>query len=440
MYFRLYPNKNNTIFRYVTYDKTYTNVLKKQGENINAGANPIMEMMDGKGESRLVFSFVLPDWLKTKLTMYDYKVNIQLWDAGTLYSPPIKMKNIMLESFIEDFVEGDGYSFLYPENKSGVSNFIYRDSINKWEDVGFTPITSYHLNRINEDLNFEVTSTIANTLTNSTNANFSVRIDNRENDNVNIYRKFIHSKYTMTVFKPYLEFFIEDEIIDSSYNFYSETTNRVYLLNQKGVDFTNTVAAEVTEEGGTTSTLAATNLGAGVYYIDITPTAITSLKPKVCTIIWKIGTLAVQKNMIHIKNINQLDSVNYDNLFFYPVTASTHNILRQGDIIPFSVVSEIRGKGGVVLDSYEYRITSADGFEMCPWMPVSAYRYDMYFYINTEYFYPEQQYEVWLRNKTDNFTITSNQTYKFKLAMNDKSHLRQLSTSPYYSREQFLGK
>ena len=42
-------------------------------------------------------------------------------------------------------------------------------------------------------------------------------------------------------------------------------------------------------------------------------------------------------------------------LWFYPTTPTSHNTAKQGDILPFSVISEIRGKGVVILNSYEYR-------------------------------------------------------------------------------------
>lgn len=145
--------------------------------------------------------------------------------------------------------------------------------------------------------------------------------------------------------------------------------------------------------------------------------------------------------MIEIKSPNQVvQGPNYQNLFFYAATPYSHNIVRQGDVIPFTVVSQIRGIGDVVIDTYEYRITQADGFEMIPWTKVSVYKNRMFFYVNTSYFYPEQQYEVWVRNNSGTFSITSNLTHKFKLAINDKSHLRELSASPYYSREQFFTK
>jgi hypothetical protein len=241
------------------------------------------------------------------------------------------------------------------------------------------------------------------------------------------------------MFKPYIEFFIDDTIQDKTYECMGGVPNKIYLINQTGNNFTDTLSAAVSHTNGLES-VSVVNERPGVYSVTITP-PVPGIKQEYSTIIWSLGEGAVKKDLITIKNPNQFEeTVDYRNLYFYPTTPYTHNIVRQGDVMPFIVVSQIRGKGNVIASTYEYRITSADGFEMVPWSTVSVYRDKMYFNVNTEYFFVEQQYEVWLRNKTNDFTITSNQTHKFKLAMNDKSHMRQLSTSPYYSREIFFGK
>jgi hypothetical protein len=432
-YYRLYPTKNNTIFR-------YKEASSYASQDINCGANTIMELMDGKGESRLMFGFEVPTWLLNKLNAYSYTANFQLFDAGTLYEPAIKLKNIKLESFVESFVEGDGYSFLQPENYVGVSNWLKRDSVNNWAFGGFAPVLSYHLNSINEDLNFDITNSVADFLSQNYTLNYSLTIDNRDTDTTSIYRKFIYSRHTRTVFRPYIEFFINDTIEDKTYNFYALDTNKIYLINQRAGDFSGTVTADITVDG-VTSTVTATKVRDGVYSVSITANNFSITGKTIAQVLWKINSNSVQKLNIDVKNPNELiERYNFDDLFFYPVTPSTHNICRQGDVLPFSVVSEIRGKGTIVLENYEYRITSMDGFEMVPWTKCSVYRDKIYFNIFTDYFFPENQYEVFVRYKTDDIALTSTLTHKFKVAMSDKSHLRELSASPYYSREQFISK
>lgn len=452
MYYRLYPNKNNTVFRYLdTFYSTSTfpaNVNPNTTPQdivwsltTNTGANPIMELQDGRGESHLLFSFELSADLKNKLDNYNFTCNLKLWDAGTLFEPAIKLKEVKLRYFTDDFAEGDGYSFLRNKAKQGVSNFLYRDSINLWTSTTFTDVTTYHLNRINEDLEFDVTTQVNLSLTNNNNPKFSLGINNRDEDLSQIFTKFIHSNYTRTVFKPYLEFFIEDEITDKAFNCIANQANKIYLVNERFTQFVGAVTASVTDESGNITTPAIVNPSQGTYYIEVTPFMPTSTRDEFLTILWNINGVNMYKQTIKVINPNKTTAkVDYKNLFFYPTTPSTHQLLRQGDVIPFEVISQIRGQGNVLIDTYEYKVISMGDFEMVPWTPVSVYREKMFFYLDTSYFFPEQQYEIFIRNNRPDFQLTSQETYKFKLIADSESHLRNMNASPYYSREQFFSK
>lgn len=444
-YYRLYPSRNNTIFRYLRY--TGKTVSGYTCQNINTGANSVMELMDGKGESKLIFWFEVNETIVNRIEKSsDYTVKLQLWDAGTLWEPAIKLKNLKLEYFTDIFSEGDGYSFLAPEAKDGFSNWSNRDSVNLWSGTSFTEIeqSPFTLNRINEDLNFNVTNDFKDVYVGSPSIGFCLSIDNRDNDENNIYRKFIHSIYTKTVFKPYLEFFFEDTITDNSYNC-TVSNNKVYFINKAGVDFPENINFDMTGNTGTQTGTAVKEMP-GVYSASINSNNFsysTPFRKSIITVKWILSTSnkeIYRQNIEYKPDYILTDEYDINNLYFYPVTPSTHNTAKQGDILPFRVISEIRGEGTKVITTYEYRVTSMDGFEMVPWTKVSVYRDSMYFNIKTDYFFPEQQYEVWVRNKTDDSTITSNLTHKFKVTMNDKSHMRDMSASPYYSRDQFFSK
>jgi len=452
-YFRLYPNKNNTVFRYVdeghatnswpsniSINNSTTNAA--WSINTNTGANPIMELQDGKSESVLLFGFELPSWLREKLQTVSFKCNLKLFDAGTLFEPAIKLKNLHLKYFEDDFSEGDGYSFLRNAALQGVSNYLKRDSINLWTSTTFTFVDDYHLNRINEDLLFDVTNSLihASSLQN-VNPKFCLSIENRETEYTSTYTKFIHSRHTKTAFKPYLEFFIDDTISDKTFNCIANEVNRIYLLNERNKDFVGNVVAKVRDNSNNETTPLVIKPNTGVYYIEITPNMPSSLKSEYITVVWNIGGIDLYKQTIKVENPNLVNQ-KYDlrNLFFYPSTPYSHNIVRQGDIIPFEVVSEIRGIGNILNLNYEYKVVTMGEFEMVPWTPVSIYRDRMFFMLDTDFFYPEQQYEVFIRNKTEDYSITSNLTYKFKLVQDAQSHLRNMSASPYYSREYFFAK
>lgn len=442
-YIRIYPTKNNTIFQYFNSytgnSTTYSQVPISWSQQVNTGANPIMELQDGKGQSKLLFSFDIPSNIKSKLTGYTYSCNLQLFDAGTLFEPAILLKQLKLSYFVDDFVEGDGYSYLQPSALSQVSNWINRDAVNLWANETFTQISTYQLNNINQDLTFDVTNAISSLISiNNYSPKFCLEILSHQSDSTNIFTKFIYSQYTNTVFKPYLEIIINDVIDDSVYNFMAGVSNNIYLLNKNDINFIGTVLCKVTDNYGNSVSSTVVNPEAGVYYTQITPTVPSTFIDQYYTIIWNINGVDMYKEFIKVINPNEVfdkKTNELKSLFFYPSTPYSHSIVRQNDIMPFEVISEIRGIGSVVNNDYQFKVISMDGFEMIPWTDVSVYREKMFFYVNTSYFFPELEYEVIVRNNKTNYTIASFSTYRFKLVQDAQSKFRELSASPYFSRQ-----
>lgn len=426
-YYRIYPTKNNTLFR-------YEGNLKSQ--NYNSGKNPIMELMDGKGESKLVLSFDFSDSLKSKLLNNSFKANLKLWDAGILYDYPTKLKNVSISSFAEDFIEGDGYSFTDTLAIQTPSNWNKRDSINSWS-ITYNLIESYHLNHSDEDLNFEITTRLTS-LNIPSKINLEIKYQTHETDKEKIFRKFLFSRHTNTVFKPFIEFFIEDEILDDTYNFYANTENKIFLINQNKKDFNGNLECFFVDETNTETPLLVSNKKNGVYYATITTSPMTT--KGLMDIVWKLNDVVLKIQKITVLPSENLEASDYSNLFFYTTCFSTNNILTIGDIIPFNVISEIRGVGKVFLKTYEYKVTTQDGFEMCPWTKCSIYDGKIFFNLNTEFYFPETNYEIFLRYKEDENVVSSNLTYKFKLKNNEKSFMNDLKVNPYYSRPQTFSK
>lgn len=439
MYYRLYPSKNNTIFQQFSPG---TNTPLPWSQLVNTGASPIMQLMDGSGQSSVILGFEFPTWLIDKLNEYSYTCNLKMFDAGTEFNSPLPLKDIQVEFFNSDFTEGNGWFFDQSNATNGVSNWLNNKANSLWSSVSFSSPVSYSLNKNNEDILFDVTPLV------STNINspggifdFAISVTDPELDQ-NILAKFLYGKYTKTMFQPYIEFFIDDEILDSAYNFIAGQSNSIYFINENGVAFTDTVTASVLLNDGSTTIVTSANPSIGVYYINVTPIEPKSFaKKEYVTVTWLIGTTAVYKQILEVTPQNLFVSdISFRNLMFYPTTPYTHNIVRHGDIIPFEVVSQIRGQGDIITNTYQYRIVNQSGFEMVPWTPVSVYRNKMFFYIRTDYFYPDMQYEVFIQNVQSNFQMTSNTTYSFKLTTNEESHLRTMSASPYYNRSNFFGK
>ena len=260
-----------------------------------------------------------------------------------------------------------------------------------------------------------------------------------------INAKYFTSSYTKTVFKPYLEFFINDTIIDNSEELIAGQANQIYLLNQRGVNFSSNPVPQVIDNNGNELndpfTTVVSNPSPGVYYFTLTPPMPQSLAKEYISILWNVGGINKYKQVLKVCDPD-LFVQNYDskNLYFYPTTNLSHTIARQGDILPFNVVSQIRGKGDIIRKTYEYTVYSMDGFVMVPWTQVSLYKETMFFMLDTSYFFPELEYEVFVRNVDNGFIFTSPITYKFKLTQQAQSHLRELSASPYYSRDYFFSK
>jgi hypothetical protein len=431
MYIRIYPSKNNTIFK-----KSFGTTLQTGG-NINTGQNPIAELMDGNGYSTVIFQFNIES-IKPLLEKYTYKCNMKVWDAGTIFEPVIKLKPIDLFYFKEDFVEGDGFSFLDERALVGISNYNFRDSVNSWSGVFTTGIfPALHLNQANEDLFFQgLENFIEDAVTNNANPNFAFRISTNDVEG-ETYTKFLHTRHTRTIYKPYLEFFIENEIRDQRYFMTATKPGRLYLQTPSGENLIGTLTVDIKDSTGTTiTTLAPINENTGVYYITYTPNML--YKGQYLSDIWIIdGAEVIRTGNFFVKNPNSLLQEDSGGLFFYPTFSYTKPIIRQGDIIKFKVVSEIRGKGAV-LKNYEYKVVCTNNFEMQPWTKVNLYDGELYFYIDTSYYFPELEYEVIVRLIDQGIIQTSSTTQKFRVVYDGPTHLQGRFASPYQSRDYYL--
>ena len=439
MYYRLYPSKNNTIFEQFVPG---TSSVLPWSLSVNTGNSPVMQLMDGSANSMMVFGFTFPSWLVAKLNSYSYNCNFKIYDAGTIYDSVLPLKEIQLRYFNSDFSEGDGWFFEQANSLQGISNWNNNLSDSLWSSVTFSMASTMYLNKNNQDLSFDVTSMLAENISiPNTPFGLALNVVSPQTD-MNILSKFLWGRHTKTVFKPYIEFFIQDDIVDDSYDTVAGQANNIYFINENGIDFNGAVSAQVTLNNNVVSTNEVSNLGNGIYTTSITPVEPASFSVKeYVVIVWMINSNPVYKQIIEVAPQNMfISKTDYKNLMFYPITPYTNSIIRHGDVVPFQVVSQIRGEGDIITNTFRYKVISAAGFEMTPWMPVSLYKNKMFFFVDTSYFFPENVYEVFIQNVSSGFQITSNTTYKFKLVSNEASHLRELSASPYYSRQSFFEK
>lgn len=544
-YFRLYPTRNTTIFKKITGPSLLTS------GNVNTGANPISELMDGNGQSTLLWAFDISSLL-LRLQAFPFTCNLKLYDAGTLFEPATSLKPVDLLYFTEEFTEGDGFSYLDGKAVSGFANFNNRTALDSWNNIlSQGDLFAFTLNKANEDLTIPVTSFINTAVTNNDNPSFGLRIaveilaqgtvtivsasggdqitniqvnginimsapvafitdiattaaavvaninaytstpnytasidpnntniiiinpltgtgssvngfivspvvvgltatstdmsggtDSAWEQNENVFTKFIYSRSTRTIFKPYLEFTFDDSIVDGRYKAIANSNVRLFLLNDTGVNFTGTtVTASIKDSSDNVlGTPAVVNPLPGIYYVDFTPPM--SVANQVIFDTWQIDSVDVARNVVQVQSPNQIltSKDKISNLFFYPVTNYIHPLVRFNDIVQFEVISEQRGKGIVMSTGYEYRVVTSSNFEMVPWTSVNVYNGRHYFSLDTSFFFPELEYEVFVRMKDREFTKTSHLTYKFRLMTDEASHLASHNANPYNSRDFFFKK
>lgn len=543
-YKRIYASKNNTVFK-----KNSGNIAALSG-TINTGSSPTMEMMNGNGESALVFAFDISS-IKPLLSAHSYTCSLRLWDGGTIFEPSLPPQDIELIYFEQDFLEGNGFSFAGQDVLEEKSNYNFRDATNNWDGILFatkatgsinivtgftigdkfqingttltagldfgvgstdsatannfvaaiatkvpavtavsnyivatngngtisltanaagtvgnsitlvivastnlhtvsgptltggvdlTAAPSYPLDKTNDDIVIDVSTFIATAITDNANPRFALRPSIHTND-VATFTKFIHSRHTRTVFQPYLEFQIADEIIDERNDVVATIPSKLFLLTQTGINFVGTtVSAEIQDATGTLiTTPIVVNPQPGVYFVSYTPDI--SVAKKNVFDVWKVDGVTVAKNLLQVKSPNAIKLEDtLGGLFFGPTTAYLNANIRKNDIARFVVTSEIRGKGAVISDKYEYRIVATNAFEMVPWTRTNVYNNKIFFDVDTTFFYPEIEYEVFVRLVEDTYIRTSNLTYKFRLQEDGPTHLIGRSASPYSDRNYLFNK
>lgn len=434
MYLRIYPSRNNTIFK-----------RANGGSNevlgvINTGKNPVSEIADGNTQSAFLMNFDISS-IKTILQTTPFTCNLKLWDAGVIFEPIITLKTMDLLYFEEEFIEGDGFTFLGDLALPEASNWLDRVTGTPWSPAQPTTFTqglfpALQLNDASQDIFIPGVESFINTaISHSVNPNFGVRISTNTPDSQD-FTKFLYTRSTRTIFKPFLEFYIADNIVDGRTSAMATNPVTLYLLSESGSNFVGTLSMVVNDStGATVFTPTVLNPSPGVYSVTFTPD-ITQAGTTLFDV-WSIGATTLTKNIIPVQspNVVSTNKANTANLFFYPTTSYLHPTIRQNDVVTFNVTSEVRGKGSVLLPGYEYRIVSTNNFEMQPWTPVSLYGNKLYFTVDTSYYFPELEYEVFVRLKEGASIKTSAMTYKFRLTRDEATHMQSLAANPYSDRD-----
>ena len=433
-YIRVYPSRGTTIF------KRSSGGAQEILGTVNTGKNTIHELMDGNSQSAILMNFDISS-IKTKLQNYSYTCSLKMWDAGVIFEPTINLKTIDLLYFTEEFTEGDGFSFLGASALPQAANWLERVDGTAWSPVqpgtftqGLFP--AYQLNEANEDITINgLTTFVDNAITASANPSFGIRISNNTVDG-DTFTKFLHSRHTRTIYKPFLEFTIDDNIVDGRYNAMATQLTRLYLLTDSGVNFvgTSVIAQILDNTGAVLATPTIVNPTPGVYYIEYTP--LITEADSILFDTWSVDGIDVASNVFKVNSPNTVSGKNNTkNLYFFPTTSYLHPIVKKNDVVLFNLISEIRGLGSIMLPGYEYKVVTTSNFEMQGWTPVNIYDNKLFFTIDTKYYFTELEYEVLVRLKEGASIKTSAMTYRFRVVADGATHLDDVSASPYNSRD-----
>lgn len=432
MYLRLYPKKNNTIFYTQKGSLSYTEGL------INTGGNPIMQLMEGNFQSELVFQFDINADLYNKIQNNNSNIRLYIWDAGNL--PDMKQsdpKTLQLFKNDDDFIEGIGYEFNGRFIKVSNSCYKYRDDLNNvWSTKNL--VIEKLIDRWHDDIIFNIDKTF---ITQGLNT-FFVKYKSPSVDTEKELAKFLHSNKTRTIKIPYLELDINDEIIDSRNNFYSNKINRIYLLNEFGLNFSSTPTFKLLDDlkTDTGNTYNVVNENAGVYYVDIDANILTN---EFYYDSWYIGTEEIYRSLITVIDTDKPKSQinNMENINFYPTTKYQHDSVMWGDVLFMRIIINSRSQINTQnYQNFEWRLMCDNGFEMQPWRKVESYKEELFFKLNSVFLFPELGYEVQCRLSNNGAIHTSNQVYRFKVKFNSSTQLEHINASPYFNRDYYLPK
>lgn len=482
MYLRIYPDKDNTLLRRKNYTPSTLNpgqldIVGYTMDSINVGLNPVLELCEGALETTIVMEFAISKELKT---VWDRNSNNQnqcflnIFDFGTKEQGPntkVLPPRILTVGYTinEPFDEGNGYYYGGEKQIIEPSNWLVRNSNNTpWSTP--TALTTATFNDYTDDLlKIDITAAINQIIADSLNLGnpstlqVFITVENPvENTLVNrneVRRKWFHSRHTRTVFKPYIELLVHDEIKDN-YNltipYYTNTNYDFFIMldNKKALgslsDWDNVefeVSAICLDQ--TSAPVVGTVLNHYNYTaIDsrnsIFKTTLSFGIEGAWKIIWKYNGETIVEDTLEVSSnpIVILDTFSETgNSYIYPTANFSGNQVFVGDKPKIKIVGTSRGSGQTITKGVQYKVITDGNYEMIPWTDCNNYRDQTWAIIDTSFFYPNLDYVVVVRYKQGEHgdeIFTSNLVYKFKLLHPGITTLNKLNTNPYNPRNSYL--
>jgi len=436
--FRSYFEKNNTLI---------------EGNQTNNSQNPVGEI-----------SYGTPDALKTR-TIFKIDLNdlyVKLVNEGideqNIVSHKLHLRNTIaqrndlmgkksysdiidrassfdLELFTirQDWDEGSGYDFIYHDQTilllnvvTGASNWYYRKTNEPWTVpgayinlTGATGVTGssvvlgiQHFPKGNEDFEMDVTDYINALLySGATDLGLGIKFTDQYEALQTLHRQAVafHLKHTTTVFEPYLETIITDQITDDRKFFYMDKQNELYLYSSTG-DVTISGVTITDYEGKDIAVLTGTSITRvkkGVY--KITYSVDSSVYPDAVifkdkwTIIQnaKVKTIAQDFYLINADKYYSFDlsnTINPDNFYFSYFGIKVGEQIKRGDLrrIEINIKQLYQTQDDALPLSLSYRLFIKQGghtqMDIIPFTPVNRTARGYEFDLDTSWLIPQDYY------------------------------------------------
>lgn len=429
--YRTYIDKQATLIK-----DNYTNNSK----------NPVFEIVrDENLYSRYIFSF--------DLTELRSEIETNQIPSGSVESHYVKFYNtvhyrddlvgksnidgfyrdnnvaVQLFKFNEDFGKGVNFNYVYTTGLTNnltetmeVPNWFYRDKYNTWNvpgiysaSTGTTIIETKNVLEGNENLIFDITNVITDTIYNTTGNTVNLGIsytdafENTNTGNTSFILSYF-SKYTQTYFEPFLETSFNNIITDNRENFYLDNVNKLYLYLTSNVDSVDKV--EIIDYNGdlyqTISGNSINKLNKNVYYVELNidstdyPDAVNFE-----------DSWTITKNGKQITNTQTFTLLTNENIFNQQVDAfensefsfsfygikQNENISQSNNKRRVQINTKRLYNSSIenekVIDFIEYRIYVKQGdnqIEVCPFTKANTTFYSNYFDIYTNTLIPQTYY------------------------------------------------
>lgn len=452
----------------MTYFRTYLNKQATliSGNYTNNSKNPVFEIIRSKDQySRYIFSIDITG-LREKINQIGYtsgsvETHIVNFYNCIRYRDDLIGKisvdgyyrdnniDLQLFSFEEEFSNGIGYDYIYNTGTTftissthNVPNWYYRDKINTWTEPGIYSGTSsniiglYNITEGSENISFDVTNKIQDTLFNTTGntVNFGISYTSDYEQVLTGDTSYItsfFSKTTNSFYEPYLETKVNDLITDNRNSFFLDENNELYLYLSKEIDSVNSVTIINYEDEihQVITGSSITKINNKIYKIDLLINS--SEYPDMVNFedIWDITVNGINKTITQeftllTNNISLQQEDAYENSDYYftvsgileneKISQSNKNRTIQ---IKTKTLYNASIENETPIDFIEYRLYVLQGnneVEIIPYSNVNKTFYNNYFIIDIESLIP-QVYYLDLRLNRNGIILPYNKKVKFEI-------------------------